>query len=542
MKNKKGFTLVELLAVLMLLGLIVVIAIPTINTSLNAAKERAKKVQENIILNAAKDFAAEHFKELEEKLNIISINDLINENYIDTSNAENIIESDYKDKCVYVKYDKSYSQFDYSIIDCNSIISEDCFLTRTLMVEGENYIAITGYTWDNLDKCPLEVVIPDELSNLPLYKIDDNAFNRTSENVKLSKIVLSYASNLKEIGKNAFAGNHLQELVNISSSIEIIDEGAFQNNLISKIDFRGTRFKNIYANAFKDNFIENLNISNLNDLILLGDGVFENNLIKLVDLSNLENLTIIGASAFKNNQIEVLKILNSSNLNSIGQYAFKDNYLNVVSLGNLSSLVSIGKEAFRNNLLSSVNLSSLPTLETIGEGAFQDNESISLLKLSEMPNLVEIGDYAFKNAGIYKIDISDVPSLITIGKEAFRNNNLADVNLEDTSILSIKSNCFRDNDLKKIVFPSTITTIEPGVLYISEKSNSELKSVYNPSNESFKWHYVFGPLNTTFTDVSLDESGIFGIECIAEGYSSGYNCKNQTPYTKYTVKIYNVLP
>ena len=53
---KKGFTLIELLGVIVILGLIALIAIPTINSSLNASKSRAYDEQIATIENVARTY------------------------------------------------------------------------------------------------------------------------------------------------------------------------------------------------------------------------------------------------------------------------------------------------------------------------------------------------------------------------------------------------------------------------------------------------------------------------------------------------------
>jgi len=57
MKNKKGFTLVELLAVIIVLSLILAIAVPSVNKYLKASKEKAYEVQINNMLEAAETYA-----------------------------------------------------------------------------------------------------------------------------------------------------------------------------------------------------------------------------------------------------------------------------------------------------------------------------------------------------------------------------------------------------------------------------------------------------------------------------------------------------
>ncbi|WP_075982458.1 type II secretion system protein [Bacillus massilinigeriensis] len=58
LKNQKGFTLVELLAVIVILGIIAAIAIPSIGGIIQKSKEDAVKADAIQIINAAKTYVA----------------------------------------------------------------------------------------------------------------------------------------------------------------------------------------------------------------------------------------------------------------------------------------------------------------------------------------------------------------------------------------------------------------------------------------------------------------------------------------------------
>lgn len=53
MKNKKGFTLVELLAVIVVLSLVMIIAIPAITKNTSSAKKAILKTKVNLIVDEA---------------------------------------------------------------------------------------------------------------------------------------------------------------------------------------------------------------------------------------------------------------------------------------------------------------------------------------------------------------------------------------------------------------------------------------------------------------------------------------------------------
>lgn len=56
LKNQKGLTLVELLAVIVILGVIAAIAVPTIGGLVNDTKTKADKATETIIMDAAERY------------------------------------------------------------------------------------------------------------------------------------------------------------------------------------------------------------------------------------------------------------------------------------------------------------------------------------------------------------------------------------------------------------------------------------------------------------------------------------------------------
>ncbi|WP_019154692.1 type II secretion system protein [Robertmurraya massiliosenegalensis] len=60
LKNERGLTLIELLAVIVILGIIAAIAIPSVNGIINKSKEDAIKTEAKAIVNAAKLYVVDN--------------------------------------------------------------------------------------------------------------------------------------------------------------------------------------------------------------------------------------------------------------------------------------------------------------------------------------------------------------------------------------------------------------------------------------------------------------------------------------------------
>ena len=82
MKNKKGFTLVELLAVIAILGILATISVVAVERTLNNSKNKATEIQEELINDAARAYAADNLSTCKNGCSV-SIQDLINGGYID---------------------------------------------------------------------------------------------------------------------------------------------------------------------------------------------------------------------------------------------------------------------------------------------------------------------------------------------------------------------------------------------------------------------------------------------------------------------------
>lgn len=117
---KKGYTLVEVLAVIIILGIVGLIAIPAVYNSIETSKQKSYNSQVELIINEAKRWAVSNNELLpttENDVYKLSIRTLISGGYI--NNAENGKLKDPRDAsktmdgCVYISYEELYNQYLY---------------------------------------------------------------------------------------------------------------------------------------------------------------------------------------------------------------------------------------------------------------------------------------------------------------------------------------------------------------------------------------------------------------------------------------------
>lgn len=98
--NKKGFTLVELIGVVVILGLIALVAFPSLLNQINSSKKQVSDSQKALIIAAAKNYVDENKNDYANKTSFeISVDNLIEKEYI----SEGIISS-YSDSKIVVTY------------------------------------------------------------------------------------------------------------------------------------------------------------------------------------------------------------------------------------------------------------------------------------------------------------------------------------------------------------------------------------------------------------------------------------------------------
>lgn len=113
--NKKGFTLIEVLAVVVILGLLVAIISPTVKNLLGDSEDVLSKEQIDMVINATKKYMVEHSELLPDEGSVISYNlsELVEDGAIDNDKIVDPKSREKLEGCVVISYNTDFSQYEY---------------------------------------------------------------------------------------------------------------------------------------------------------------------------------------------------------------------------------------------------------------------------------------------------------------------------------------------------------------------------------------------------------------------------------------------
>lgn len=120
MKNK-GFTLVELLAVLIILGMISLIVIPSVSGTLNASRQSSYKKQIKVLETAAEKWGVENIGLLPQNNSgdtlVLDFNTLYTSGQITKYPIINPVTNEELEGCILITYNNQYQQYEYHYTD-----------------------------------------------------------------------------------------------------------------------------------------------------------------------------------------------------------------------------------------------------------------------------------------------------------------------------------------------------------------------------------------------------------------------------------------
>lgn len=109
-KNNRGFTLVELMAVIIILGIIAVIAYPLVTGTISKSKKKLSTEQINVIYDAANMYAV---KNGPDECGCVTIDNLQKSGYLEKGKVVDPATGGALSGAVRIKWDTENNQYDY---------------------------------------------------------------------------------------------------------------------------------------------------------------------------------------------------------------------------------------------------------------------------------------------------------------------------------------------------------------------------------------------------------------------------------------------
>ncbi|NLC48673.1 MAG: leucine-rich repeat protein [Tenericutes bacterium] len=462
--KRNAFTLIELLAVIGILGILILAVVPNVIKIYNNALLKTMETQEANVKNASKLYVEDYCI------------DPIDNTYICPSSYENVVNNEryvclnklqsgsdkyignitYKNKsctgvvvytkdtsgsysnsktylyCGYDEENNSYSYMTdpllnvskYSACNIVSVAStENCFAFDSSTGTITGY----GYGWDEeYDElnasCPLYVNIPSKIGGVDVVTIGGSSFSRGEGENSVGKLIeITIPNSVVTIEGYAFEYNSLENVI-IPNSVTSIESCAFRNNNLTSVVIPDS-VMSIGYDAFSHNDLNSVTIGSGLSSISTNPFLNNPNLTNVVVDNNNPNYmssnsaiyTKDGKTLILGNQTSANNILNTTT--RIAQNAFSYNNLTTVTIP--SSVTNIDDFAFYNNKLTSLTIPN--SVVSIGDYTFYNNK---LTNVSISNSVTSIGSFSFARnlipQGSFLIDNNS--SNISIGSYALYYN------------------------------------------------------------------------------------------------------------------------
>lgn len=481
MRNNKAFTLIELLAVILILGIIALIAIPTVSNILSESKKSSLKETAQTIVNTISDQC--NSDDLTNKSSTYSYyisggtaTPALNvSGKLPTDGVANVSGTCDVEMVVISGNYCATKSYGTDRVEVGTVRGDECVLSNGTSIESpiattpsSCYIytetgEITGYHFEDTS-CPNEINIPDQINGVTITSIADAAFLGDYD-------YMIYGNNYTKVMDTSNNFDYYSANFKATYGFDLTVDYAFPVSNVDSVN------KKCYANPTSEGVTVPINYEltgsdgytycSINNADVVDSTVNYSNITK-VNLGNAKHLNSIGKAAFFGNSITNV-LFGSIPLQTIGASAFDENQISgSLYLNNLSQLKEIEGCAFELNHINQVLLPS--NLETVGYAVFYDNE---ISNLGFNGGTKNIGDYAFEKNNLTKLIVSD--SALYIGEAAFADNFLTSLNL-GSSLKCISNYAFYGMNLSSVVIPNSVECIGDGTFQNNQITNLQLGS------------------------------------------------------------------
>lgn len=322
---KKGFTLVELLCVIIIIAVISLVVFPLVTSYINRSKDELYEVQVKDIEDSAKKWALDNL----DKLDKYHVNDVYVtleyikfKGYLEKDEILNPKTKEVMDGCILVKYDESSKQYDYIYdeIDCTSESTD--LDSEAYIVYSYNDDTAMEVVNDTNYKTPFYLDVLENNTLRALGETESGLYDLENEYVFKGETVNNY---VKYDGKtwrilNIDKNDYSMKLISITGNSSL-----WSSETIT--DFSASTLKD----TLQSNLTENLKLSDV-----WSNGIVSNTEMSSNDLRNSLNSSTINVKAGLISTYDYILASTSTNCNSnfLSNECKNNNYLTTMFSGN----------------------------------------------------------------------------------------------------------------------------------------------------------------------------------------------------------------
>lgn len=245
--KEKAFTLVELIAVVAILGLIALIVYPAITSVIRNARESSYNDQVKVIEKAAKEWSTEHANVLSDDGSAyrLPVSELLEEGFISNDEIKDPRDSSKNlTGNVEIKYDSSIKQFTYTYVD-NQTETEDIAMTdlattitnnskkKDILLENDgiykgdnpdNYLKLNGSLWrilSNNSDGSIKIVSNEQTAKISWDADGSTEFDNSTIKTYLNNTFYPSLNNIAEFKTSDFCLNYNGETCTQKENITV---------------------------------------------------------------------------------------------------------------------------------------------------------------------------------------------------------------------------------------------------------------------------------------------------------------------------------
>lgn len=495
-KKRNAFTLIELIAVIMILGAIIAIAIPSVRKAISNSYSKTYELDLKALKSAAKDYVINNSIRLDNNGQIfINITQMVNENYI-----EEVKDPQTKEICEgYVRVTMVSDEYNY-----------DPYLKC-----GENYISDN---YDGINEMlpmvsiiggnPISININNDYADLGATAKDYYGADITSNIITTSTVDTTIPGSYKvmysvidSFGNKSTASRTVNVIDNIGPTITFTPNGSnipvkSTSTVIKVVDFGGVNDNDLkYTwststtapsdSAFTSSYSANMPIDSPsgvsgnyylwakatdkegNSIITRSNDFKIDNTAPVITLNGDNILTVesgltytdLGATATDNMDGTITNVVATSAVNptKLGTYTVTYNVSDVA--GNKAVPVVRQVVIVTSSLCFAFDSTTGTITDYYPEYSYCGTDVIIPSKINGYA-VTKLGDSSFAFNELRSVIIPN--SITSIGSQAFYFDSLVDVVIP-SSVTSLGEASFEYNDLENVIIPSSITIIPDDV-------------------------------------------------------------------------------